>query len=432
MYTGKIRNHLLPAPPEITGHRSDVQVEEVLARDWTRTMLELAAQSNPALIGQHIVARERTQEALEASTKRWWSEPAAREPWSTEQDQLKAEWLTGKLWPLLRMQHPHDLPCPISEIERHMAFEIRLKAGDELSQLGARVKQIHLESLKDFQDGLRRRFEMRLRGENSVWPGPQSQWPDPAYAADRIAPEHERVLPPKQERTADDESARTFCEDWEYTKSFGFPEASCLLHRPTPSHDTSVTPWMFELLMRQMTGPSEIYLEIRDQQCRATSWWTPSAESIRIIAQAAIEEGSLCEIGAGSGLAMRLIRDELRSQGAEVPTRAIDSEQWHVEAMTRWTEVEQGGPESLSGEEGALLIGWPPDNDMPSEALDHWKGELLLVVTDLWEKTSSRFIERVDREFELQRVIDLPHWPGIRDQLTIWRRSNRLGPHPSN
>ena len=145
-----------------------------------------------------------------------------------------------------------------------------------------------------------------------------------------------------------------------------------------------------------------------------------------------------------------------------------------------FTEVKAGSPADLAAHsDRALLLCWPYNaveaetngtSDWDASCLDHWKGKTLVHVgewgarktresdgerqgaddggpeegvdaslalplsSEEWPRgtravdypagvTTSRALqERVEREFRLVTRVQLPNWPLVRDDLTVWER----------
>lgn len=165
---------------------------------------------------------------------------------------------------------------------------------------------------------------------------------------------------------------------------------------------------------------------LRRQLVWAFSWAVPSREAIAALA----ELSPLIEIGAGTGYWAWL----LRQAGADV--RAFDR---NVEAPPHWTEVERGGPEKAREHpERTLFLCWPPlaegtgqgvGEGMSEECLAAFSeagGRLVASIGEVGAGArtgSAGFRSRLEREFVLEREIELPRWPGYDDRLRIYRRS---------
>lgn len=150
--------------------------------------------------------------------------------------------------------------------------------------------------------------------------------------------------------------------------------------------------------------------EIRKKLVWAYSWAIPTREAIEVIASLS----PLVELGAGTGYWAWL----LRQVGADVI--ALDRE---PAQPPRWTEILQGDETSLEAHAGrALFLCWPPlDEPMAELALAGF--ERVAYVGEWRGRTGSKaFHDLLERDFVLERKIEIPRWPGFEDALYLLRR----------
>jgi hypothetical protein len=154
--------------------------------------------------------------------------------------------------------------------------------------------------------------------------------------------------------------------------------------------------------------------EVRRRLVWAFSWAIPSQEAIRAVAA----HGPLIEIGAGTGYWAWL----LGQAGADVLAydRAVD-------APPHWTLVERGGAERVSEHSGrTLLLCWPPmDDPMAAMCLERYRGERVISVGERGEGArtgDARFRELLAQGFIEEQGVELPRWPGYRDEVVVYRR----------
>lgn len=135
--------------------------------------------------------------------------------------------------------------------------------------------------------------------------------------------------------------------------------------------------------------------------------------------------GPLLEIGAGTGYWAAL----LRARGADIV--ALDAHppgrernEFHPDART-WTSVDRGGPERASVADRSLLLIWPPyDQPMAAACLERFGGERVAYIGegDGGATGDARFHRLLGRDWEQIRVVRIPTWPLIADDLRIYRR----------
>lgn len=175
--------------------------------------------------------------------------------------------------------------------------------------------------------------------------------------------------------------------------------------------------------LQAQVSDTEALLRIRKKLIWSYSWAIPSAEAIQAIA----ELGPVVELGAGTGYWAWLIRQA----GGEI--QAWDR---NIQAPPRWYAVREGGPEVLAqSSASALLLCWPPlAEPLASRSLDAFQGEWLVYVGEPHDTpggartADAAFFEALAARFALQRTIEIPCWPGFRDQLFIYRRLPGLRP----
>jgi len=141
------------------------------------------------------------------------------------------------------------------------------------------------------------------------------------------------------------------------------------------------------------------------------------------------ELGPLIEIGAGTGYWAR----QLRSRGVDVvaldqaPVDGERTNRYHPASLP-WTLVEQGDQTALPGHaDRGLFLCWPPLFSSLGDCLTYYCGDTVAYIGDGGCRTTS--VDQLDEAFTKVatapvRALD-PH-PGIRPQLTIWKRTPAL------
>lgn len=158
------------------------------------------------------------------------------------------------------------------------------------------------------------------------------------------------------------------------------------------------------------------------------SWAIPDERALRIVA----EFGPIIEIGCGLGYWAKL----LRSMGVDI--LAFDIEV----SSSCWTEVLQGGPESLDGVEGrSLMLCYPDDfeiseTSLAMECLSKYEGDVLILIGELFGQTylENPWGKSADPEFQIELSasfhkivqVPIPSWPTSINTLSVWRRTPLL------
>merc|ERR1712066_825230 len=104
-----------------------------------------------------------------------------------------------------------------------------------------------------------------------------------------------------------------------------------------------------------------------------------------------------------------------------------------------FTDVRHGGPEELARhQDRTLLLVWPFSylrSDIPWDAdcLEHFCGDFVIYVGE-WEgqtlnqchppgwTSSAPFQRKLYEEFECVERIEIPRWPRLMDDLSVWKR----------
>jgi len=156
----------------------------------------------------------------------------------------------------------------------------------------------------------------------------------------------------------------------------------------------------------------------------------PSPEAIALIAR----YSPLVEIGAGSGYWARLLREagaEIRAYDiAPPPPRPREREQPQpgetYQFWRQWSRVMRGGPSVLARYSPAwnLLLCWPPyEKPMAADCLRRFRGRFVVYIGEedgcTADETFRQDLAAGWREVER---LELPHWEGIWDELTVYER----------
>ena len=136
--------------------------------------------------------------------------------------------------------------------------------------------------------------------------------------------------------------------------------------------------------------------------------------------------GPLVELGAGTGYWAH----RLRSIGVDIvafdqaPPDGERTNRYH--ARTRpWTHVEQGDQTVLPGHaDRGLFLCWPPLFSSLGDCLTYYRGDTVAYLGDGGYRTAR--LDHLDEAFTkvaTAPVRALDPWPGVRPELTIWKRT---------
>jgi hypothetical protein len=148
----------------------------------------------------------------------------------------------------------------------------------------------------------------------------------------------------------------------------------------------------------------------------------PSDSTLAILA----ELGPLVEIGAGTGYWAH----RLRSIGVDIV--AFDQATLDGEATNRyhlrtrpWTHVEQGDQTVLPGyADRGLFLCWPPLFSSLGDCLTYYRGDTVAYIGDGGYRTARLDgLREAFTKVAAAPVRALDPYPGVRAQLTIWKRT---------
>jgi hypothetical protein len=136
--------------------------------------------------------------------------------------------------------------------------------------------------------------------------------------------------------------------------------------------------------------------------------------------------GPLVELGAGTGYWAH----RLRSIGVDIAAfdqAPVDGERANrYHAPTRpWTRVEQGDQTVLSGHaDRALFLCWPPVFSSLGDCLTYYHGNTVACIGDGGYRTAKLdHLHEAFTKVATVAVLALDPYPGVRPQLTIWKRT---------
>jgi hypothetical protein len=184
----------------------------------------------------------------------------------------------------------------------------------------------------------------------------------------------------------------------------------------------------------------------RDLLVHRYAWAIPSPATIRALRQT-LAGRPLVEIGAGTGYWLALLADTgVDTRGYDVSPPALRANRWHnpkrrmfgqpagngvtaaEEPGPQYHPLHVGGPEVLTDPDNAgrvLLLCWPPyEHSMAHDALRAYTGDTLIYQGEGEGGccADDAFFALLDRDWIEATRLDVPHWFGLHDYLTIYSR----------
>ena len=165
-------------------------------------------------------------------------------------------------------------------------------------------------------------------------------------------------------------------------------------------------------------------LKLRYACCDTYAWAVPNKEAIDTL----VKYSPLIEVGAGRGYWAALAS----SAGADIlafdpdPPDKAEANKWHRQPGMFFV-VDRAGHEIAGAHpERTLFLCWPPfDLDVAQRTLRTYKGETVIYVGDEGHDAGTpAFYSELAAHFTRVQVVDIPRWPGIRDRLEVWQRSD--------
>jgi hypothetical protein len=190
---------------------------------------------------------------------------------------------------------------------------------------------------------------------------------------------------------------------------------------------------LFALLTTAGASPLLDLGERRRELASLFSWAVPSEEALERLAR----HGPLVECGAGMGYWTAL----LQARGVDAlaydsrPPGAKQRNAYHKHARKPWTRIQRGSSVSAARRhrDRTLLLCWPPyDDDAASyKALRAYGGDVVIHIGERGEGAtgSVRFHRELELNWTLVEEVELPHWPRLRDTVSVYRRNAQRQPH---
>ena len=150
------------------------------------------------------------------------------------------------------------------------------------------------------------------------------------------------------------------------------------------------------------------------------AWAVPNTAAIEAIRAL---DMPVIEVGAGLGYWAWLLGQD----GVDVDTYDIAPAGNHWCSGDPWTEVAEGDHRVLATADAAraLMLCWPCyDKPMAVDCLTAYRGEVVIYVGEGPGGccASDAFFDLLERDWAVEREVDIPRWPGMRDYLVVYRR----------
>lgn len=171
--------------------------------------------------------------------------------------------------------------------------------------------------------------------------------------------------------------------------------------------------------------------ESRADHVRRYAWAIPNDEALDAMAS----YSPLIEVGAGAGYWAHL----LAARGVDIiafdkiPV-GIPGNNWLDCNTPEWFDVHPGRTGPLMQKrysDRTLFLCWPPyEESFADEALRSYGGDWFLYIGEEEDgATGSRsFFDRLRDDWDLDRVVSIPQWPGIHDALFVYQRKPEVLP----
>lgn len=202
-------------------------------------------------------------------------------------------------------------------------------------------------------------------------------------------------------------------------------------------HDRE-TPLVYADEFKRWIANVDLYLPlVYTPITRGFAYAVPNANALRCISQ----YSPVVEMGAGSGYwAYHLIAAGCDVISYDITPTAdqLTKESGHPRFCEQFTEIKHGGAKQLIRHvDCTLLLVWPcssstSDGPWDADCLDAFQGSHVIYVGE-WEgqtctqlgagsTSSAQFQNRLREEFECVERIEIPRWPHMMDDLSVWKR----------
>jgi len=160
----------------------------------------------------------------------------------------------------------------------------------------------------------------------------------------------------------------------------------------------------------------------RDAFVKNYGWGTPTKEAIEKIKQF-VRNDTILEIGSGSGLWAKLLKDE--GLNIIATNKPFEKKEDYKTKFTDVQELNHLRAIQKYGYHNVLMISWPLyDDPMAYESLKDFQGNKLIFIGEEQGGCTGcdNFFDLLNQEWKLYETINLPNWYGIYDSLLLFVR----------
>jgi len=173
----------------------------------------------------------------------------------------------------------------------------------------------------------------------------------------------------------------------------------------------------FESIVNKSDRFSALPYYKRQDLVKKYAWAVPDENAIEKI----VSYSPIVEIGAGSGYWAWLIEQA----GGDII--CYDKSPWD----DSYSEVSKAEESAVNEHaDRSLFLCWPPlcwpplSTDMGSNALSHYEGDAVLYIGEGKGgcTANDEFHRKLEIDYNLEEVVDIPQWPSVYDSLYIYKR----------
>tara|TARA_Y100000310_G_scaffold338369_1_gene427815 strand:+ start:56 stop:607 length:552 start_codon:yes stop_codon:yes gene_type:complete len=160
----------------------------------------------------------------------------------------------------------------------------------------------------------------------------------------------------------------------------------------------------------------------RDPMVRRYGFAIPCEEAIRVL----IQHAPIVEIGAGLGYWASLVQAH---RAEHIPYDNNTDKWWDEPGSCCFTKVEHGNTRAiLRHPKHTLFLCWPPYwNRMSELCLKRYTGDTFIFVGEGYGSSTGNdaFHDLLCEEWDVEKMVTIPQWDGIRDYMVVYRRLGR-------
>ncbi|MBX9878112.1 MAG: tetratricopeptide repeat protein [Candidatus Obscuribacterales bacterium] len=192
-------------------------------------------------------------------------------------------------------------------------------------------------------------------------------------------------------------------------------------HYSLSTTDAKENPYLKQFTL--LKTPQDCF-DNRQNLCQNYAWSVPDEAAIEVLLSAQ----PLVEIGAGTGYWAGLVKnaggDIVAFDVAPVPSKG---NQWHMTAGKQFFDVQPGDETAVRRfSDRTLFLSWPPNtNRCGYNTLRLFRGKRFIYVGEGEGGCTGtqEFHDLLKKEWHLVKRLDIPQWPGVYDQLSVYERN---------